>query len=190
MESPSEIDIITVEETAVTASLDVQIREFLVSNFPHWSAVFAKYRQWHRLSPLFTVLAAAVNPSSSLESPPLVGHTAVVIRSITTTWNFRYEVASFQGVSVAAEYRRHGVAKKILERSLDECRHRGYRFAILFCTEPLVEYYQWQNWKLADDSMVMWNNRDLPIAMRSNCPMYYELTDEPFPEGPIDVHSF
>jgi hypothetical protein len=35
----------------------------------------------------------------------------------------------------------------------------------------------------------MWNEQDCPITMRSNCPMYKELADQPFPEGPVDVHN-
>lgn len=77
----------------------------------------------------------------------------------------------------------------MLERALAEATRRGFLYAILFCKEPLVPYYAEKGWQLADDSMVMWNNRDLPIAMRSNCPMYKELTETPFPEGPLDVHS-
>lgn len=76
-----------------------------------------------------------------------------------------------------------------MRQALEEVKRRGFLFAILFCKEPLVPYYSAQGWRLADDSMVMWNNRDLPIAMRSNCPMYMELSSTPFPEGPLDIHS-
>jgi len=172
----------TIDETAISGDLDVRIRGFLCAHFPEWCEVFSRDRKWHRLAPLFTTLCR--------DDEEMIAHTAVVIRRLTTTWNFRYEVASIQGVLVAPEHRRHGLAEKLLTRALDEARKRGFLYAILFCKEPLVEYYLKQNWKLADDSMVMWNNRDLPIAMRSNCPMYYELTAEPWPEGPVDVHSF
>jgi hypothetical protein len=37
--------------------------------------------------------------------------------------------------------------------------------------------------------MIMWKDRELPIHMQSNCPMYRELSGETFPEGPIDVHN-
>jgi len=119
----------------------------------------------------------------------IIGHIAVVVRTITTTWNFRYNVVSIQGVSVVPDKRRTGMARRLLQVALQEAARRGFLFAILYCKEFLVPYYTSQGWKLADDSVVMWNSRDLPIFMQSNCPMYYELRNVPFPEGPLDVHS-
>lgn len=171
------------DESDISAELDSQIREFLCAHFPEWRSVFERHRKWHGLSPLFTVLGR------NAETEEIIAHTSVVVRRITTTWNFRYEAASFQGVLVSPEYRRNGIAQNMLKIALHESKSRDLEFAILFCKEPLVNYYIKHNWRLADDSIVMWNNRDLPIAMRSNCPMYYMLTDKPFPEGPIDVHS-
>lgn len=173
-----------VPESEIGDELDKRIRAFLIAHFPEWGEVFKLSRQWHRTAPIFSVLVREV------ETGELVGHIAVVIRRLTTTWNFRYEVASIQGVLVAPEYRRGGIAEKMLTAALEEARKRGYLYAILFCKEPMVGYYLRSGWRLADDSMVMWNNRDLPISMRSNCPMYYELSEVPLPEGPLDVHSF
>jgi GNAT superfamily N-acetyltransferase len=175
------LQIEIVEESAIHPDLDSGIRALLVQSFPEWANIFAKNRIWHSSPPIFTVLGWA--------DGSLVGHIAVVVRTITTTWNFRYNVASIQGVCVVPEQRRNGLATQLLAAALSEIQKRNFSFAILFCKEPLVPFYEAQGWKLTDDSVVMWNQRDLPVSMRSNCPMYYELGDFPMPEGPLDVHS-
>ena len=170
-----------VDENEVDAELDERIRILLRDCFPDWRTVFRDRRVWHHTKPICSVLIQ--------EDNAVVGHAAVVVRTITTTWNFRYNVASIQGVCVLPDHRQSGLGQILIQTVLEEARNRGFPFAILFCKEPLVPYYMAQGWKLADESMVMWNKRDLPISMRSNCPMYYELSELPFPEGPLDVHS-
>ncbi|MDR0521750.1 MAG: GNAT family N-acetyltransferase [Planctomycetaceae bacterium] len=170
-----------ISENEITPVMDLSVRELLCRCFPDWSAIFQHRRMWHHTPPIFSVIAP-------LEER-IIGHAAAVVRTITTTWNFRYNVASIQGVCVDPQYRNSGLAHRLLSAALEESARRGFLFAILFCKESLVPFYESQGWKLADDSMVMWNSRDLPVAMRSNCPMYYELSDVPLPEGPLDVHS-
>jgi predicted N-acetyltransferase YhbS len=170
-----------VDELNLDTDLDYRIRELLRHCFPDWADIFQNYRTWHSTRPIYSVLA--------WDGEKIVGHIAVVVRTITTTWNFRYNVASVQGVCVDPEFRHAGLAHQMLREALDEAAKRSFPFAILYCKEYLVSFYTAQGWKLADDSIVMWNQRDLPISMRSNCPMYYELADVPLPEGPLDVHS-
>lgn len=170
-----------VEESNLDADLDARIRELLRNCFPDWKEIFRNRRTWHSTSPLFSVLAR--------DGDSIVGHIALVVRTITTTWNFRYNVISVQGVCVSPDSRHTGLAHQLLRTALEESAARGFPFAILYCKEPLVPFYVSQGWKLADDSIVMWNQRDLPISMRSNCPMYYELGGVSLPEGPLDVHS-
>ena len=169
-----------IEESDLQSDEDMQIRELLILCFPDWADIFRHRRTWHNLPPIYSVIVR--------REEQIIGHIAVVVRTITTTWNFRYNVASIQGVCVAPAERRVGLARRLLYEALREATRRGFLFAILYCKEFLVPYYVLQGWKLADDSIVMWHNQDLPISMRSNCPMYYELQDIPFPEGPLDVH--
>lgn len=169
------------DERTIDAGLDRRIREMLCRCFPDWQEIFQKRRIWHSTPPMFSVLAE--------DEEKLVGHIAAVVRTITTGWNFRYNVISIQGVCVLPEAQHCGLAHRMLQKVLEESKRRQFLFAILYCKEPLVNFYTSQGWKLADDSIVMWNQRDLPISMRSNCPMYYELSDVPFPDGPLDVHS-
>ena len=176
---PLPVDII--EENVLHPEEDRQIRELLCLCFPDWIEIFRHHRIWHSTPPIYSILVR--------EKGQIVGHIAIVVRTITTTWNFRYNVASVQGVCVAPDKRRAGLARRMLQEALREADRRGFLFAILYCKEFLVPYYIAQGWKLADDSVIMWNSRDLPITMRSNCPMYYELSNVPFPEGPLDVHS-
>ena len=180
-EIPVALPIEIVEEDDIQPDEDLQIRELLRLCFPDWSNIFQQHRTWHNTPPIFSVLVR--------EQGQIIGHIAVVVRTITTTWNFRYNVASIQGVCIAPDKRHAGLASHLLHEALQEAARRGFLFAILYCKEFLVPYYLSQGWKLADDSVVMWNSRDLPISMRSNCPMYYELSDVPLPEGPLDVHS-
>lgn len=170
-----------VEESELDADSDARIRSLLRDCFPDWGEIFRNRRTWHGTTPLFSVLAR--------DGERMIGHIALVVRCMTTTWNFRYNVVSVQGVCVAPDMRHTGLAHQMLDAALRESARRGFLFAILYCKEPLVSFYTAQGWKLADDSIVMWNQRDLPIAMRSNCPMYYELADAALPEGPLDVHS-
>ena len=181
METSITLPITFVEERNVQPDDDRQIRALLCRCFPDWAEIFREQRHWHNRPPIFSVLAR--------QGEQIVGHIAVVVRTITTTWNFRYNVASIQGVCVAPENRRTGLAQRLLKETLQEAARRDFHFAILYCKEFLVPYYSAQGWKLADDSITMWNSRDLPVFMKSNCPMYYELSDVPFPEGPLDVHS-
>jgi predicted N-acetyltransferase YhbS len=170
-----------VEEADIDASLDWRIRLLLRLCFPDWADIFQNRRTWHSTPPLFSIVV--------YEGEDIIGHIAVVVRTITTTWNFRYSVASIQGVCVDPNFRSSGIAHEMLKKALEESTKRGFQFAILYCKEYLVSFYSSQGWRLADESVVMWNQRDLPIAMRSNCPMYYELSDIKLPEGPLDVHS-
>ncbi|MDO4586489.1 MAG: GNAT family N-acetyltransferase [Planctomycetia bacterium] len=170
------------EETQINPTLDSQIRLFLCEQFPDWASVFQYRRTWHDAPPVFTVLAFNDNNE-------IIGHVAIVERTITTCWNWRYTVASFQGVSVAEEERHSGLAHQLLSLAIKESTKLGYLFAILFCKEPLISFYHDQGWQLPDDSMIMWKDHDLPIPMRSNCPMFLPLSNMPFPEGPIDVHN-
>ena len=176
------IRIDVLEEADVDKTLDLRLREFLCRIFPNWESVFRTRRAWHDAPPVYTALAR--DPSGNI-----AGHVAVVERTITTNWNFRYLVASVQGGSVAESYRKTGLSTRLLDVALEEARRRRYPFAILFCREPLVHFYERNGWKLPDDSMIMWRDRELPIHMQSNCPMYRELGEERFPEGPIDVHN-
>ncbi|MGL4943951.1 MAG: GNAT family N-acetyltransferase [Thermoguttaceae bacterium] len=169
------------DEASIDAALDAQLKQFLADTFPAWADIFRSQRVWHRTPPLYTVIA--------WDADCVIGHVAVVSRVITTTWNWRYRVASVQGVSVTESARHRGLGKTLLARAIDEARTRGFAFAILYCQESLVPYYQRLGWTLADDSMIMRNSRDQPIAMRSNCPMYFTLAETQFPEGPIDIHS-
>ena len=177
----------TLDENAIAAALDARIREHLTRCFPDNPEKFRQHRIWHNLSPEYTVLIRHKKGDQGTDS--IIGHVAVVIRTMTTTWNWRYNVASIQGVSVAEEFRHAGLAVQMIERALDEARRRGYLYAVLFCKEVYVPFYEKLGWRLADDSVVMWNEQDCPITMRSNCPMYMELADQPFPEGPVDVHN-
>ena len=170
-----------VDENEIDAELDERIRDLLRFSFPDWDEIFRKCRVWHQMKPICSALVRDDNA--------VVGHAAVVVRTITTTWNFRYDVAGIQGVCVLPIHRGYGLGRQLVQAVREEAKRRGFPFAILFCTEPLVPYYLSQGWKLADESMVMWNKDDLPISMRSNCPMYCELSELPFPEGPLDVHS-
>lgn len=168
-------------EEEIDPDLDLQIRDYLIRIFPEWSSIFEKKRSWHDARPIFTELAFRDNE--------LIGHIAIVERTISTSWNFRYIAASFQGVSIHPDYRKQGYGKDLLKQTLSDCRMAGYPYAILFCKEPLVPYYEANGWKLPEDSMIMWKDRSLPIQMRSNCPMYQEISTLAFPEGPIDVHN-
>ena len=170
-----------VDESEVDAELDERIRALLQHCFPDWHDIFEDRRVWHQTQPICAIVVR--------DGDAVIGHAAIVVRTITTTWNFRYNVASIQGVCVQPDYRHAGLGLQLVQTALEEAKKRKFPFAILFCKESLVPYYTAQGWKLADECMVMWNKRDLPISMRSNCPMYCELSELSFPEGPLDVHS-
>ncbi|MDR1491215.1 MAG: GNAT family N-acetyltransferase [Planctomycetaceae bacterium] len=182
------LNLETLEESGIDAALDRRLREHLRRCFPDSPDKFQDRRVWHNVSPEYTVVLREKSGDPNIPAA-VVGHVGVVIRTITTTWNWRYNVASFQGVSVAEEYRREGLAARMIQCALDEAYRRGYLYAVLFCKEEMVPFYLKLGWRLTDDSVVMRNEQDNPIRMRSNCPMYKELTMQTFPEGPVDVHT-
>ncbi len=182
----------TLDESQIDATLDREIRRFLVDTFPNWADIFRTRRAWHDARPVRTVLATVPTNAAAEQGGVgfrVVGHVAVVERTVTTCWNWRYAVAGVQGVSVAPEFRKTGLSTRLLDVALAESTALGYPFAVLFCREPLVPFYERNGWRLPNDSMVMWKDRELPIHMQSNCPMYRELSGETFPEGPLDVHN-
>ena len=170
------------KESKIDSALDVKLREFLCRVFPNWERVFRERRAWHDAAPVLTVLATD-------RDGKIAGHVAVVERTLTDQSNARRLVASIQGVSVAEEYRKTGLSVKLRGVARKKARRMGYPYAILFCREPLVKFYQRNGWQFPDDSMVMWRDREYPIHMQSNCPMYRTLGKEPFPHGPLDVHN-
>ena len=182
MSSEQQITIQTLSEEQIDAALDAKLRKHLCEIFPNWASVFNTRRAWHDAVPVFTILATDA-------SGEIVGHIAVVERTITTEWNARFAVASIQGVSVDPSYRGTGLSARLLDAALEEWRKLGYLYAILFCRKPLVPFYERNGWKLPHDPMIMWRDRELPIHMQSDYPMYQELTSEPLPEGQIDVHN-
>ena len=169
-------------ESEIDRALDERLRAFLCELFPNWESIFQTRRAWHDAAPVFTALATD-------EYDNIVGHVAIVERRVSTEWNARFPVASAQGVSVAPAFRKTGLSTRLLDAAIEESRRRGYLYAILFCRRPLVHFYQRNGWKLPYDSMIMWKDRDLPIHMQSDYPMYRELTSRPLPEGPLDVHN-
>ncbi|MBR4751239.1 MAG: GNAT family N-acetyltransferase [Thermoguttaceae bacterium] len=182
MSSVNNVAVRILPEAQIDASLDAKLRAYLIELFPNWDSIFRTRRAWHEATPVFTVLATDASEN-------VVGHVAVVERAISTEWNVRYAAASFQGVSVLPPYRRQGLASRLLDAALDESRRLGYQFAILFCREPLVKFYERNGWKLPYDPMIMWRDRELPVHMQSDYPMYRELTSQPIPEGQLDVHN-
>ncbi|MDR1385367.1 MAG: GNAT family N-acetyltransferase, partial [Planctomycetaceae bacterium] len=169
------LDLEVLEESGIDAVLDRQLREHLQRCFPDSPDKFQEHRVWHNVSPEYTVILRKKSGDPNIPAS-VAGHVGVVIRTITTTWNWRYNVASIQGVSVAEEYRYEGYAARMIQCALDEANRRGYLYAVLFCKEAMVPFYLKLGWRLTDDSVIMRNEQDAPIRMRSNCPMYKELT--------------
>lgn len=182
MLSKQNITIRIVPESEIDKELDLRLRSFLRDLFPNWDKVFRERRTWHDAKPEFTVLATT-------DSGEIVGHVAAVERTLTTEWNCRFPAASIQGVSTLPQYRGEGLGSRLLNIALEESRRQGYLYAILFCREALVRFYEINGWRLPYDSMIMWRDRELPIHMQSDYPMYKELTKTPLPEGPLDVHN-
>ncbi|MDR1957714.1 MAG: GNAT family N-acetyltransferase [Planctomycetaceae bacterium] len=172
----------TLTEAEIDTELDHNIRQHLALCFTDSPDKFQSVRVWHNTKPRFTIIHRD-------RSGRVLGHAALVIRSITFGWNSRNNVASLQGVSVDPDCRGTGMAQQLVARALEAAVFCGYPYAILFCKEDRVPFYQHIGWKLTDDSVVMRNLDDNPIKMRSNCPMYKVLGNVPFPEGPVDVHT-
>ena len=96
----------TLDESQIDATLDREIRRFLVDTFPNWADIFRTRRAWHDARPVRTVLATVPSSAPSNAEPArnevdfrVVGHVAVVERAITTCWNWRYAVVLREGVS-------------------------------------------------------------------------------------------
>ena len=45
------------------------------------------------------------------------------------------------GVNTLPDYRKHGYARKLICRAIDEARQQGHKELVLTCKEKLVPYY-------------------------------------------------
>jgi predicted N-acetyltransferase YhbS len=168
-----------VEEHAMPPATDAAVRELLCECFPRDVEHFRKRRAWHESVPEYSILA--------WEDDQVVGHVAVVLRTIDCKEQFRLRVAGIQGVAVTPRLRKTGLSQRLMNLALTEAVAREVPFGLLFCHKPLLAFYRSMGWRRYNHPIVMRNKDGEQVPMRANHAMYIELTEARFPQGPLDL---
>lgn len=171
-----------VEETRMTAELDLAIRTLLCNCFPENAATFRETRAWQQSVPEFSVIARQDNT--------VVGHVAVVHRRISCSRGKTVDVAGIQGVAVGEPMRGTGLSHRLLDTALQQATRHGLPFGLLFCRPMLERFYASLGWRRTDQPITI-RDADNTIATlpHTRLAMYIPLSDRPFPEGPLDLRG-
>ena len=126
------------EEGQIAPEMDRAIRDLLSECFPADSDVFPYTRYWNDLAPEYTVVCG--------DGPRVVGHVAVVARTITAPGR-PIRVAGPQNVAVAVEQRGADLSRRLMDEALAEAVRRGIPFGLLFCVPELGPLYSSMGWR-------------------------------------------
>jgi len=120
------------------------------------------------------------------EGRQVIGHLVAYRRAITIGGE-TVEVGMIGGVAIAADHRRQGHARALVERTHGRFRHRALPFSLLFAFEPSVYassgYRPMMNTTRFLDSDGDWKT----FVHRGG--MYAELADRHWPNLPVDLRG-
>ena len=163
----------------VTEQLDHAIRQLLCACFPGDAAVFARSRAWHDSAPAYSVVA--------LDGERLVGHIGMVEREVLAG-TVPARIVGVQNFCVATSHRGTSLSQSLMMSALAEATLRRIPFGLLFCIPEIERIYVRFGWRCRRESVAMRDEfgRSTPIPDKNIC-MGIELTEQPFPPGPIDL---
>jgi predicted N-acetyltransferase YhbS len=170
-----------IPEAEMPEATDQAIRRLLCECFPADAEAFSRSRAWHESAPTFSVVLR--------EGGAVRGHVGIVLRAVRCGQT-PVTVAGVQSLCVAPALRGSGLSRELMARAFDEATERGVRFGLLFCVPELDRFYSSMGWSRTDEPATMLDEhgRSAPIPAK-NIPMYLELSDDPFPRGPIDLEG-
>jgi predicted N-acetyltransferase YhbS len=177
----SELAIEIIEESQISAALDVELRGFLMRAFPDGGTSFAQTRYWHGSAPVYSVIARL--------DGNVVAHAGVIVRDICVGKQ-PVHIYGIQNMGVLPEARGTGAGMRVLETVAGEAVLRGIAFGVLFCVPELERYYRRNGWEIRDVAVRMnYDGQDnVPIPGKNIC-MVKRLTDAVFPGSEIHVQG-
>jgi len=168
------------DEGRLDPAVDRAIRRLLCQCFPADAEHYSIERAWHS-TPAFSVV--------SRDGEQVVGHAGVVVRTIRCG-ETAATVAGLQNFCVAPQWRRSGLARRVMAAAMDEAARRGIRFGLLFCVPALERYYGSQGWSKLDCPVTMLDEHGQPAPLPAkNIAMQIALAGVPLPPGPIHLHG-
>jgi predicted acetyltransferase len=170
-------ELIEMARTGLAGSLEAEVRALLRQAFPDDPTVERDYYAPYEPSELILLLR---------EGRQVTGH-LVAYRRVIAIGEESVEVGMIGGVAVAAEHRRRGHARALVERTHARFRQRALPFSLLFAYEPSVYtssgYRPMANTTRFLDSDGAWKT----FVHRGG--MYAELGDRNWPNLPIDLRG-
>jgi len=173
------VNLILMEEAAITSQLDGEIKSLLVVCFPEEQTAFLCSRHWHGSAPACTLVHR--------RDKSLVGHVGIVLR--TVQWNGRnIPAAGIQNLAVAPSMRGTGLSRTLMMEAMAEAGRRGVPFGLLFCVPGLERFYASLGWQCCNVPVTMRDEKGLPAPIPArNIAMALSLGPAPIPKGPLDL---
>jgi predicted acetyltransferase len=170
-------ELIEMSRAGLAGSLEAEVRALLRQAFPDDPTIERDYYAPYEPSEMILLLR---------EGQQVVGHLVAYRRPIAIGEEI-VEVGMIGGVAIAAEHRRMGHARALVERTHARFRQRRLPFSLLFAFEPSV-YASSGYWPMANtirflDSDGVWKT----LVHRGG--MYAELGDRNWPNLPIDLRG-
>ena len=168
-----------IDEAALPAELDREIRAFLCTCFPADASPFSESRHWHGSAPVYSVICRDGRPG-------LAGHVGVIVRDIRVGAK-RCRIFGIQNMAVAPDRRGTKVGGVLMQAVIEEAHRRGMALGVLFCVPELERYYARMGWRRRDGEVRMdyAAQRNIPIPGKNIC-MVHEALESTFPDG--DIH--
>jgi predicted N-acetyltransferase YhbS len=179
---PSSLQLRILDESAIDASLDQRIRNFLALCFPKDADAFALSRGWHGSMPVFSVLLE--------DEGELIAHASVVDR-VVSAGNDNVRVAGVQNVCVRPDRRGGGLVDRVMLAATEEARQRGFDGGLLFCVSALCPIYCRTGWQqLARRTLIRRDQagQESPVQTTDEA-MYFPLKRPAFPPGDIRLNG-
>lgn len=170
-----------VDEGDIGPEVDAAVRRLLCECFPSEADAFSVCRAWHDVRPAFAVF--------SRRGDKVVGQAAIIERRITCGGE-PVRVAGIQALAVAPDWRRRGLAQRLMTAAMQEARRRGMGFGLLFCVPELEGFYARMGWRRIDRPVAMRDAAGRPVPLTAkNISMELALAGAPLPPGPIDLEG-
>ncbi len=181
MQEERSFDLMLVDESDMTSSLDQAIRALLCRAFEADVSKFSARRAWNGVAPEFTV---AYRPEYDA-----LGHIGIVFRDIRSGDRV-VKIAGIQSLAVDAQMRGTGLSHRLESVAMEEAARRGGRFGLLFCVPELERFYAGLGWKTTHANVVMEDadGKKVPLTAK-NIAMTKDLVGEAFPSGDIDLQG-
>ncbi|MEP7050845.1 MAG: GNAT family N-acetyltransferase [Pseudomonadota bacterium] len=168
-----------VREPDVSAALDGELRALISGSFTSPENAFLKHQRWVREMPLHRYLLRALDGQ-------LVAHAAVHEKRIGIA-DDELMVGGVAEVCVLETHRRRGYVRRLLEAAHAGMRERSTHFALLMGN---LGVYRSSGYRPVTAPVRRLDHRTQAIEFSPlDNVLYRQLTDQPWPEGPVDLRG-